>query len=136
MTRKAALMLALAALCLGTTVACSTDPEVNPVAPSAVASESIDVAGAAPDAQTPVTLTGVIRGLNSERRQFMLVVASDDPKATSRAIGVDERTEVWAGGQRIRRRSLDNGMTIEVKGLEQERFVLARKITIVRRDRR
>jgi hypothetical protein len=104
----------------------------NPSAPSAFGS-SVDATDG--DAGRPVvSMAGTIRRINFDQQSFELVPRGDRPAI--RTIRMNDRTAVFAGDRRARPRVLANGMAVEVEGFERGDAILARRITIHRRDAR
>ncbi len=74
-----------------------------------------------------VGASGVIADLNLRAGTFTLV-----SRGGSRVIRVDDRTQVWSSGTRIRVSSLRDGLTAEVRGTDQGRYVQAASISVRR----
>jgi exosome complex RNA-binding protein Rrp4 len=72
---------------------------------------------------TPVTVSGTIRGLDVQNQSFTLSASG-----VSRIVRADETTQTWIRGAQARFGSLQNGMTVAVRGTDQRRFVLAQSI--------
>ncbi len=139
MTRRFTATIFVPVLVLGLAAAGCSKKEESPTAPSAVlndSNESFDVTGPGVETRTPISLKGVVRGLNTRTGQFTLVVQSDGARPETRLIRTNDQTEVWAGGRRVRRRAIENGLGAEVQGADAGEFVLARKITLLRRAAR
>jgi len=74
-----------------------------------------------------VGVSGVIADLNLRTGTFTL-----GSRGGSRVIRVDDRTQVWSAGTRIRVSSLRNGLNADVRGTDQGRYVQAASISVGR----
>lgn len=90
----------------------------TPASPSATPVVDASQAGAA-----AVGASGVIADLNLRTGTFTL---------GSRTIRIDDRTEVWSSGTRIRASSLRNGLNASVRGTDQGRYIQALSISVRR----
>lgn len=93
--------------------------------PSSPSASTVVAASQVAAAATGVS--GVIANLNLRTGTFSL-----DSRGGSRVIRVDERTEVWNSGTRIRISSLRNGLNVDVRGTDQGRYVQAAAISVRR----
>lgn len=92
----------------------------SPLSPDPSAVTSTDAQGTA----TAVTASGTIRSLDVQARTSSLSAAS----GVSRIVRADETTQTWIRGAQARFGSLQNGMTVAIRGPDQRRFVLAQSI--------
>ena len=90
----------------------------TPASPSATPVVDASQAGAA-----AVGVSGVIADLNLRTGTFTL---------GNRMIRIDDRTEVWSSGTRIRSSSLRNGLNASVRGTDQGRYIQALSISVRR----
>lgn len=90
----------------------------TPASPSATPVVDASQAGAA-----AVGASGVIADLNLRTGTFTL---------GGRTIRIDDRTEVWSSGTRIRASSLRNGLNASVRGTDQGRYIQALSISVRR----
>jgi len=103
--------------------------EGNPAAPSTAVSQPD--AAATSDVRAEVVLTGLVRGLNWRARTFTLVGRADG--SGSHLIRMNDRTVFTTGDRPVRPRTLENGASVEVHGVDAGAEVLAAKIEILRR---
>ena len=96
--------------------------QATPASPSATPVVDASQAGAA-----AIGLSGVIADLNLRTGTFTLA-----SRGGSRAIRIDDRTQVWSSGTRIRPSSLRNGLNAAVRGTDQGRFIQAASISVSR----
>ena len=94
-----------------------------PASPSATPVVAASQAAAA----ATVGASGVIADLNLRTGTFTL-----GSRGGSRLIRVDDRTQVWSSGTRIRVSSLVNGLNADVRGTDQGRYMLAASISVGR----
>ena len=100
--------------------ACGSSP--TPASPSATPVVDASLAGAA-----GVSASGVIADLNLRTGTFTL-----GSRAGSRVIRVDDATEVWSSGTRIRLSALQNGLNAAVRGTDEGRYIRASSISVRR----
>ena len=103
----------------------------NPVAPSTAISQPESVA-ATSDARAEILVAGLVRGLNWRARTFT-VVGRADASGSTHLIRMSDRTTFTTGDRPVRPRTLENGASVEVHGVQGDSAILAVKIEIVRR---
>jgi len=112
----------------------------SPTAPSSSLAGGAIAAGTeltADQVTVPADANASIRGqinlLNLERGTFMVVPPSGG-RERARWIKLDPRTVIWtlsgATRTRLRMTALANGTTVEVHGIERDRFILALNIAV------